>query len=174
MEVYLDGRALDSRAFGRKAVEQLIDLRLCPHVNSTCRLIKNKEVAFCRKPFTNDNLLLIAAGELTRQLFNICRCDFQFLPVSFPCLILSFPIEKAIGEKSEKAGTDDIFLDRLAKQQSLVLPVLRQKGYAAPDALLGCRAADGFSIEDISSTENGVIAKNSFGYLGSACADKTG
>ena len=56
-------------------IEQFVDFTFCTHINATCRLIKNEDVRIRRKPFANDDLLLIATGEVFDLLLQPRRLN---------------------------------------------------------------------------------------------------
>src|SRR5699024_10302210 len=66
-----------------KAVHDVVNLDLCADVDTTGRLVENEDIGIRVDPLTDNNLLLVAAGQLTDDLvdrrgLDAQRCDRLF------------------------------------------------------------------------------------------------
>ena len=64
---------------------------LCPNINTLGRFIKNIDIAICRQPLGNHDLLLVTAGQIGDFLFY-GRCLYTQTFYKFFCLFCSFAV----------------------------------------------------------------------------------
>ena len=61
--------------------DQLFDLRLCAHVDSAGRLVKDDKLGIRRQPPCKDHLLLVSARQVLDQLLSRRRFDRQLIDI---------------------------------------------------------------------------------------------
>ena len=83
--------------FFRHLSHKLVHVALCNNVNTLCRVRKKQNLRIKRKPFTNNNFLLVSAGKVSNGVINGTRYDIQFLNYLLCFLtVLLFRCEKRL------------------------------------------------------------------------------
>ena len=158
----------------RQIVDDLVDFALGAHVDAAGRFIHNQNVGVRVEPLAHDDLLLVAAGQVSGLLAAGGRLDADFLNVLVGQLV--FPL--AAGERAPADGRQvcrhDIGLDGKVKRQALSSAVLRQKRDAVLLCLRGVVDFDLLPADVHVAALDIVHAEDRAHDLGSARADQAG
>ena len=65
----------DRQAFARQFAHELVHRRLRADVDALGRLVENEDARVRSEPFADDDLLLVAAGQLAQRLLPVRRLD---------------------------------------------------------------------------------------------------
>ena len=76
---YDDGETL----IACKSDDQPVNFSACAHINSPGRFVNNQDSRFCRQPFGNHDLLLVATRKVSHSLAHIRSFDTETFDVAF-------------------------------------------------------------------------------------------
>ena len=101
----------DRQAFPGQRANELIDLLLGADVQASGRVIENKDPRLCVQPFGQNDLLLVAAGEVEAERLDAGRPNPQPVdPVSRDAPLL-LPVDQAISRQAGEIRQGDIGRD---------------------------------------------------------------
>ena len=77
----LGGDDDDRLALPGELLDEVVDLFFGPDVDAAGGLVEDQDIAVAHEPLRDDDLLLVAAGQLTEQLMDVGGLDAQLLAV---------------------------------------------------------------------------------------------
>ena len=106
-------------------VHHTVYLNFGAHVDAAGGFVEDEDIGVDIHPLSDDHLLLVAAGELGRNLVQGGRLDLQRLHIRMArllnlCLVQERPLAKPLHIRQDQIGTHV-----QGEYQSLSLPVLR-------------------------------------------------
>ena len=116
--------------------QKVVNLLLCTDIDASRRLIENQDVAFCAKPFGQNDLLLVAAAQIFHLLVEGGSLDVeQSGNIRANSLFALLPQKTEPGESLENRERD-VFLDAHPEQDSLLFSVFGEQADAMHDGIL--------------------------------------
>src|SRR5690606_23658431 len=131
----------------RQSVDDRVDLVLGADVDAAGRLVEDEQVGLGVQPLAQDDLLLVAAGELADDGHHGRRLDVQVLPVLLRDGDLLVAVHPAAAGELLQAGGADVPADVLDEVEAVLLPVLGGVGDAGLDGLGHGPGSDLLAVE---------------------------
>ena len=151
-----------------------MDLRLGPDIDATRRLVEDQELGLIGEPFAQHDLLLIAAGELARDLLERARLDRKALDAVTGELALGGAIDKAAERDFAERGETEILAHRHRPHQSLRAAIFRHIAYAERAGLRGGVDVDRPTADFDFAAFGACDAENRVRQFAAARADEAG
>ena len=137
----------DHLSFVGKCVHQLIDFILGPHVNPARGFIKNQNLAVPGQPLGHDQLLLIAATEMSCRLLWAREFHAHGLDIGFKRGLLCLPTQHAFAHVLIQVGQPEVVSAGMLQHEPLKLAVFGEQADARGDGLSRRFQAEGLPIQ---------------------------
>jgi len=118
------------RALCGEFVNDPVDLCFRANIDTYGGFVEQVQVRARAKPFRQDDLLLVAAGELTRRRFGTRRANLQVVHPLLYQFLLATTIYHEMPHEARKACKRDVLADRQVERDAMRSPVLRHESDA--------------------------------------------
>ena len=164
----------DRHAVGGELVHQAVDLGFGADVDAARRLVHDQDLRVQRQPLGDDDLLLIAAGEVEHLLLDRRRAHAQRVdhpPRQRPLRAEAHDAEAAqpVEERERQ-----VLADGQTEDQRLQLAIFRHQPDAEPDRVARRADADRLAVDEDLAAVVLVGAEDGARDLGAARADQPG
>ena len=153
---------------------QLVDLALRADVDAARRLIEDQNLRVGRQPFADDDLLLVAAGEVQDLLLRTGRLDVELLDIGLGDLVFLLAAEDAALHLHGQARQRGVFPDGHIEDQAKQLPVFGDQAETCADGVGRRVLFQLFAVDDDLAAVQRVDAKDRAHDLAAARADQPG
>ena len=127
----------DGLARCRQIIDDAVDLVLGADVDTTGRLVQNQDIRLGEHPLGQQDLLLVAAGKISDQLFDRRCLGLQLVTVLLRDLVLTVLVDHHVVGKAVQIGEGCVDLDGLGKDQPVSFTVFRNIGDLVFDGVRG-------------------------------------
>src|SRR5699024_1710754 len=156
-------------------VQQLVDLVLGTHVDAAGRLVEDEDVAVLGEPLGDDDLLLVAAGEVRHELADRGRAhaqQFDLLPGGGPDRRTAY--EATGGEPLPQRRDGDVVRDGEVHHQPVAFAVLGQVADPVVGSPGRVRDAYLFAVHGDGAAGDRVRSDDGAGHLGTSGPHQSG
>src|SRR6266478_3527402 len=159
------------RAFGDQPVDQRKNLGLGADIDAAGRLVENKQPCAGCEPFSDHDLLLIAAGQQADRLPRARRRDPELPDQAIGGALRAARIEHAARKQLSQCRHHEIVADRTQQREPLALAALRDQRDAAARGDVRF-AGDRLAIENDLAGGHGIGAENGSRDFAASRADQ--
>lgn len=149
LDEFLDvgGDEQDGEALAGEVVDEALDLGLGADVDAAGGFVEQQDLGLQAEPAGQQDLLLVAAGELADLLFGARRLDPQPLHEDLDDAVLLGAGDDTGAGEARHRGQHDVLAHREAGDDAFGLAVLGQQADAGPDGTGGGEPAQGASAD---------------------------
>ncbi len=138
----------DRHAVPGKQVKQFVDFRFGADIDATSRLVDDEHAhALLRQPAAKDDLLLVAAGQVDDVLFSRGRAHLELLDEGFGRRHFAGAVQHAEARVVAPRRDVDVFLDRAALDDAVMLAIFRAEHDAGADRIMRIAGTNDLAID---------------------------
>src|SRR5829696_13973 len=156
-----------------EVVYEAVDLRLCSHVDTSCRLIEEQDGRLAGQRFRQDHLLLVATRETADRLGHLGPPNREVLGEPVGCLPLRPGHEPEPGDPVQDAQRNVVLYGE-RQDEPLRTPLLGHVEYAALHSRLGRVYPNVLAVDPYLSVLRRMDAKDALGHFAPAGPDESG
>ena len=159
-------------AFGSELADDAVDFVFRADVHAARRFVEDEDVRIGAEPFSEDDFLLVAAGEGCRCRFERSGTDGKPGDFALRRLFFGGKAQKAeAGGKAFQRRHADVAADGVAEDKPLFFAVFGDEADAVVDGFYRIFDVHGFVIE-ADGAARGHHAEDGVHHFGTACADE--
>src|SRR5215211_5628090 len=170
----LRGDKDDAETFQREVVDELLYLRLRPHVDAAGGLVQYEHLRVHAQPTGQKDFLLVAAGELPDRLIRTRSLDAEALHEFLDQLVLCLLRDQPRSREPRQGSGDDVRPHREIRDNTFQFAVLGQEGDSGLYRRAGRAGLDILPLHPDGPRVERLGTEDSLGRLSSAGAKQAG
>src|SRR5271165_2601131 len=162
----------DASAFRGQSPQEIVDFRLGADVDAARRLVAEEDLRTAEEPLGDDDLLLVAAGEVAHDLVDRRRLDAELFDQFRRRAAFGVALQNPVARDLLQIGDGDVFGARHAEQQALALAVFGHQAESVPHRFARRGDFDALALDENLAGDLRIGAEDGARRFGAATADE--